>query len=706
MSQFTALWLGVVITCVSVQGAQNTVTFDNQSGEDALVKIIGLTYKEVEVPKGAKRTVDASAGRYFIKVRYGAPSRYRYTKGEEFDVQETATTRSAITITLHKVVAGNYDARPISEKEFNQEPTGTQPAETRTSKERVSLVGKLLNSDGKPASRANVFLLRAHRKDGEPMAVLSIGSQGEFGNQAVTDTAGNFGIEVDRSFLLDGNVAFCALSAGQGIRPILMEVPIPAKATENLSVMQLGEIKAHFYLLCEHEAPSVRATTQPDVPAGRWKLDVTVTQAEKLRHLPVPKLDPWSPGRTIRHHRGYQEEVVLDVDEFTSRLPTKPLVALVKIQNATDTRQEISIPLLLQVVLRIGADTKCALAFFSRGPTSSREWAVNMQGPSPSFLVDPKEAIELMYLMPSFKDSVTMEITGVGKVQIVAPETAAPSPVTRPATLVIKGKIGRLDEARKVLTKDSCVQLFRLIGEEGKWDMSMEFQGKVVSLKSDLPECELGEDGSFVFEGPSIKPGRYGVAVRFLRVQIAIGKEAGSPILLAADTGKLAVINVGEKPEVIDLGELRLRVPPHVPPAPADQRNVTVKAVIENWTAAKKHLYEKAYFQLVPVRPDEKLTGVTKGGTMIYDTQLPKGIVTNDGCLQFQCPRLAPGKYLIVIQGQLAIVFPPPKIIVNPILHCKQADKIVPAIVNVPEEPLPEPATIDLSKVYIHVSGQ
>ena len=52
---------------------------------------------------------------------------YRYTEGDAFDVQETPTSRSETTITLHKVVAGNYDTRPISENEFGR-PANSAPS--------------------------------------------------------------------------------------------------------------------------------------------------------------------------------------------------------------------------------------------------------------------------------------------------------------------------------------------------------------------------------------------------------------------------------------------------------------------------------------------------------------------------------------------------------------------------------------------------
>src|SRR5271165_2914688 len=101
-----------------ISASANTVSFDNQSGEPALVKLIGPTSIEIEVPNGTKPLVQVLTGKYFIKVRYGVEGNYHYTKGQEFTVDETATTTSGITITLHKVVNGNYGASPITEQEF------------------------------------------------------------------------------------------------------------------------------------------------------------------------------------------------------------------------------------------------------------------------------------------------------------------------------------------------------------------------------------------------------------------------------------------------------------------------------------------------------------------------------------------------------------------------------------------------------------
>jgi hypothetical protein len=121
--------IAAVVCAVSLSAfGQNKVVFDNQSGDPALVRLIGPTKTEVQVPNGAKEGVDAAAGKYTIKVRYGTAGNYRYSKGQEFEVTETATARSETTITLHKVVAGNYDAHPISESEFGTiEPGKTLP---------------------------------------------------------------------------------------------------------------------------------------------------------------------------------------------------------------------------------------------------------------------------------------------------------------------------------------------------------------------------------------------------------------------------------------------------------------------------------------------------------------------------------------------------------------------------------------------------
>lgn len=128
----------VAVLAVLNAGAANTITFDNQSGKPALVKLVGPTAATVAVPNGTKQTTNAAAGHYTIKVRYGTPGGYAYSKGDEFDVKQTATSESAITITLHPVVNGNYGTRPISEAEF-----GTVNSSSQTvSRENLATVPK------------------------------------------------------------------------------------------------------------------------------------------------------------------------------------------------------------------------------------------------------------------------------------------------------------------------------------------------------------------------------------------------------------------------------------------------------------------------------------------------------------------------------------------------------------------------------------
>src|SRR5262249_41067982 len=99
----------------------NTLTLENQSGEDALVKVGGPLSVEVAVPTGASRTVHVAAGEYVLLVRYGHEAEnYRYVTGDPFMVEQTAIGYSVITIPLHTVVDGNYDIAPVSAADFER----------------------------------------------------------------------------------------------------------------------------------------------------------------------------------------------------------------------------------------------------------------------------------------------------------------------------------------------------------------------------------------------------------------------------------------------------------------------------------------------------------------------------------------------------------------------------------------------------------
>lgn len=106
---FIFLYIFVSPQNIFAENNPNTITFDNKSGEPALVKVIGPTGQIVEVPNKQSRSVNAAAGEYYILVRYGSnPEKYKYSKGDPFTVTQTATQYSSIIITLHKVIDGNY----------------------------------------------------------------------------------------------------------------------------------------------------------------------------------------------------------------------------------------------------------------------------------------------------------------------------------------------------------------------------------------------------------------------------------------------------------------------------------------------------------------------------------------------------------------------------------------------------------------------
>src|ERR1019366_7247961 len=86
-------------TFVHAQGYDNQITFDNRTGNDALVKLVGPTDGVVAVPNNQDRTVRVAPGTYFILVRNGdAPGNYSYTKGQAFSVEQIGDMYSVITI--------------------------------------------------------------------------------------------------------------------------------------------------------------------------------------------------------------------------------------------------------------------------------------------------------------------------------------------------------------------------------------------------------------------------------------------------------------------------------------------------------------------------------------------------------------------------------------------------------------------------------
>jgi hypothetical protein len=116
-----AAFLLLLVCAVAPQAiAQDrpTIRFENASGDDCVVKLVGPTGGYVDVPDAGSRTVAVRGGQYHIVTRYGRPGSYSYRRGESFSVTESSNAVSRIVITLHRVSNGNYDTRPTSEAEF------------------------------------------------------------------------------------------------------------------------------------------------------------------------------------------------------------------------------------------------------------------------------------------------------------------------------------------------------------------------------------------------------------------------------------------------------------------------------------------------------------------------------------------------------------------------------------------------------------
>ena len=128
MKKYLMIWIGIAVILlgfVSGQSAnaegRNSLTLINYSGDNALVKLTGPSRKTVEIPNGTSKTMNIAGGQYTIYVRYGTLGRYRYTKGESFQIEETPLSYTSASLTLHGVANGNYHTAGSSENEFNQQ---------------------------------------------------------------------------------------------------------------------------------------------------------------------------------------------------------------------------------------------------------------------------------------------------------------------------------------------------------------------------------------------------------------------------------------------------------------------------------------------------------------------------------------------------------------------------------------------------------
>ncbi len=114
------LLLGYIFaSATQTLSSPNKITFDNQSGQNTVVKLIGPTYVVSRLARDQKRTVRVSKGDYYVLVRYGnSPKEYSYTKSALFSVDQPDGQISIITFTLHRRSGGSFQSHLVSGDEF------------------------------------------------------------------------------------------------------------------------------------------------------------------------------------------------------------------------------------------------------------------------------------------------------------------------------------------------------------------------------------------------------------------------------------------------------------------------------------------------------------------------------------------------------------------------------------------------------------
>jgi hypothetical protein len=90
----------------------NVISFQNQSGTDATVRLIGPSSQVLTVADGQSFGALVAAGNYYVLVRYGRiPSEYLFEKGGPVSVTEPSGERTVAHVTLQRPAADNPKAR-------------------------------------------------------------------------------------------------------------------------------------------------------------------------------------------------------------------------------------------------------------------------------------------------------------------------------------------------------------------------------------------------------------------------------------------------------------------------------------------------------------------------------------------------------------------------------------------------------------------
>lgn len=120
-----AVIIAILISCFVLPTAvsafeRNRITFINKSGMDALVKLVGPRRYVVLVEDSESETIRIYGGTYHVFVRYDEGSRFRYAKGEQFQIEDSAYSFTEASLTLHGVINGNYSIENISQDAFER----------------------------------------------------------------------------------------------------------------------------------------------------------------------------------------------------------------------------------------------------------------------------------------------------------------------------------------------------------------------------------------------------------------------------------------------------------------------------------------------------------------------------------------------------------------------------------------------------------
>jgi hypothetical protein len=101
-------------------GDSPTITITNESSETVVAKFRGPSSGSMSISARGSRTINVRGGNYLALFRYGSGGRYSYTKVGPFQVVETDSEVSEVTIVLH-AVAGNAQEHPSNEREFDSQ---------------------------------------------------------------------------------------------------------------------------------------------------------------------------------------------------------------------------------------------------------------------------------------------------------------------------------------------------------------------------------------------------------------------------------------------------------------------------------------------------------------------------------------------------------------------------------------------------------